>query len=154
MSNIAVMGKVTETDYKTGVGKVKVRIGPDATSEYTMDWLRRRGGNDWEWWAPEVGEQVLIISPDGDLDRAVIVGCLPYEAKPESLTDAALGKRWVKAEEKKEKSAHMIQYDDKTTFSYDKEKHVSRSLSWKVKPSILKLMPPRERKISTLKSRI
>jgi phage baseplate assembly protein gpV len=136
LSNIAVMGRVIATEFARETGMVRVRIGPDdeKSAEYDMPWIRKRGGNDWEWWAPEKDEQVLIISPDGDLDRAMIIGSLPYKNFADSLTPDTEGKRRVLPEgesapptpekKKDESSAHVIQYNDKTTTSYDKELHI------------------------------
>lgn len=134
INSIAVMGTVVSTNYTVEPGKVTVAIGPVGAkdSQITIPFLRRRGGNDWEWWAPEKDEQVLIIAPGGNLQRAVIVGCLPYKAKKDSLAEVKKGIRWVKEEsgsggEKIQSSGHVVQYQDKTTYSYDKELHIFRA---------------------------
>lgn len=131
LNSIAVMGTVVSTDYTDDPGKVTVKIGPtdENESKITIPYLRRRGGNDWEWWAPEKDEQVLIVAPGGNLQRAVIVGSLPYTGKPDSLTPSEKGKRWVKEEagdggKKLHSTGHVVFYQDKTTYMYDKELHI------------------------------
>lgn len=131
INSIALMGTVTGTDYTEDPGKVTVKIGPadENESKITIPFLRRRGGNDWEWWAPEKDEQVLIVAPGGNLQRAVIVGSLPYTGKLDSLTPSEKGKRWVKEEageagKKLHSTGHVVHYQDKTTYSYDKELHI------------------------------
>ena len=134
ISNIVLLGRVVSTDYKTDLGRVCVQIGPEKEKDsmFFLPWLRRRGGLDWEWWAPEVDEQVVILSPDGDLNRAVIVGSLPYSKLKESIIPDSQRRSLEEGEKppsdsekkKKELSSHVMRYGDKTEISYDKKKHL------------------------------
>lgn len=61
-------GTVIDVDYPHK--RVEVSIG-----ERDSAWLRlsaRRAAQDIEWWPPEVGEQVLIFAPNGEIASAVI----------------------------------------------------------------------------------
>lgn len=52
--------------------KCTVRIGKISTAE--LPWLTQRAAAlSRTWWAPEVGEQVLILSPSGELSQGLIL---------------------------------------------------------------------------------
>ncbi len=159
LNSLAVMGTVVSTHYKAGPGKVTVAIGHAKAkeSEITIPFLHRRGGNDWEWWAPEVGEQVLVIAPGGNLKRGVVVGCLPYKKLADSITPNEGGKRWVKEAVKggrrAQDSAHVVHYHDKTTVAYDKELHIFRATFLEEKTIDLKIDATEDKEKVNLKAK-
>jgi phage baseplate assembly protein gpV len=128
-------GTVVSTDYLWDQGLVTVRIGTEKDFiDLSLPWLRLRGGHDWEWWAPEIDESVVILSPEGDLRDAMIIGSLPYAAKEPFVTSEKSDKnhgevalRAVQSEgdkeTRKQKTAHMVQYQDGSSFYYNKEAH-------------------------------
>lgn len=72
LCNVVRVGTVTEVDHERYVARVKSG-GNDA------DWIRwatLRAGTAVTWWAPTPGEQVLLLSPGGDFDNAIIWGSL------------------------------------------------------------------------------
>ncbi len=71
-------GTVETADYKAA--RVKVRSGDLLTG--WIPWLTRRASNDADWWAPEDGEQVLLLSPCGDPAQAVALPALYQSAYP------------------------------------------------------------------------
>jgi len=62
LTNLVRVGKVAAADYQAA--QVRVQIGPITTA--WRPWLTLRAGGDRTWWAPEVGEQVLLFSPAGE----------------------------------------------------------------------------------------
>ena len=60
--------------------KLKVKIG-DITTDW-LPWLTHRASNDTSWWAPEVGEQVIVLAPSGELHQAVIMPSIYQSAHP------------------------------------------------------------------------
>lgn len=67
LANVIRLGVVAELDEKNA--RVKVR-----TAGLTTDWLpwvAHRAGPDRTWSAPEPGEQVVLLSPYGDLGQAI-----------------------------------------------------------------------------------
>lgn len=54
--------------------RVRVKIGELHTAP--LRWLTHRAGNDRDWWKPEDGEQVLVLSPSGDLSQGVVLPAL------------------------------------------------------------------------------
>jgi len=79
LSNLARVGTVEHVDYAKAVAKV--RFGAIVT--HWLHWLADRAGNDRSWWAPEVGEQVLVIAPDGNLTQGIILLSLYQQASPQ-----------------------------------------------------------------------
>lgn len=78
ISNLIQIGTIAEADYEKA--KLKVIIGNIITD--WLPWLTRRAGSDSDWWAPEVGEQVVILSPSGELKQAVILPSIYQSAYP------------------------------------------------------------------------
>jgi len=80
VSGIAALGTVAETDYE----RARVRVQLDDDGELT-DWLpfaTPRAQGDRTWHPPETGEQVLLVSPEGDLAQALVVGAVHRDAQP------------------------------------------------------------------------
>ncbi len=67
LANLVMLGKVVEADYGHVIPKLKVNIGELQTARLPM--LTQRAGNDVSWWPLEVGEQVVVLSPSGDLTQ-------------------------------------------------------------------------------------
>lgn len=68
VSRLLQFGTIIEVDYPNK--RVEVNIGDRESA-----WLRlsaRRAAEDTEWWPPEVGEQVLVFAPNGEISSAVI----------------------------------------------------------------------------------
>ncbi|WP_028318376.1 phage baseplate assembly protein V [Desulfobulbus elongatus] len=85
LENMLRIGTVAELD--EGGARVRVRAGNLLTA--WLPWLTRRAGEDRDWWAPEPGEQVLILAPSGDLAQAVALPALyrqNYPAPAQSRT--------------------------------------------------------------------
>lgn len=72
VANLVRVGTVETVDYPKAVARV--RFGDIVT--HWLPWTVERAGNDRTWWAPEPGEQVVVVSPDGDLSQGVISGSL------------------------------------------------------------------------------
>ncbi|MFQ1711903.1 phage baseplate assembly protein V [Aeromonas veronii] len=81
IANLIRVGEVTETDF-TDPEAPRVKV---AVSGFESDWLpfgAKRAGSTKTWSPLSVGEQVLILSPYGDLGQAVIVCSLYSESNP------------------------------------------------------------------------
>ena len=65
--------------------RVRVKIGHNHTAP--LRWLTHRAGNDRDWWKPEEGEQVLVLSPSGDLAQGVVLPALYKEGFLPPSTD-------------------------------------------------------------------
>lgn len=69
ISNLIRSGVVTEVD--TVEGLCRVQTGGIQTT--WLNWLTTRAGRSRTWWAPSVGEQVLLLAIGGELDTAFVL---------------------------------------------------------------------------------
>lgn len=82
VNNLIRIGRVSEVDYVTA--KARVQIGK-LTTDY-LPWLTPSTA----LWIPlKKDEQVLVLSPDGDLDFGIILPALYYQAKIAPSSDEA-----------------------------------------------------------------
>ena len=78
LSNLFRIGKVKELD------EANARVKLDV-SGLTTDWLpwgAARAGKTKNWSAPQIGEQVMMASPFGDMGQGVIIGSLFSDENP------------------------------------------------------------------------
>ncbi|MBF0305777.1 MAG: phage baseplate assembly protein V [Alphaproteobacteria bacterium] len=103
-ANLVRVGTIAEADYVTA--KARVRIG-DMVTDW-RPWAVGCAGADVTWSAPEVGEQVMLLSPGGNLSLGVIVGGLYQQSAPPPADRPTL---------------RRIVYGDGTVVEYDRESH-------------------------------
>ena len=104
ISSMIRAGMVHEV--RTGDARARVVIGENLT--YWLPWLSPRAGADSIWHAPEVGEQVLVISPGGDLAQGFILAGIFSSSMPAPSANANL---------------HLQKHADGATVSYDRAAH-------------------------------
>ncbi|MFE8048643.1 phage baseplate assembly protein V [Brenneria goodwinii] len=78
LRNLIRVGVVTHVNTVDALCRVQ-------TGEMTTDWLNwltRRAGRSRDWWAPSVGEQVLILSIGGELDTAFVLPGIYSDENP------------------------------------------------------------------------
>ncbi len=87
LRNMIRTGLVVETNLKAG--RCRVQTGGMCTD--WLQWLTHRAGRSRTWWAPSVGEQVLILAVGGELDTAfVLPGIYSGDNPPPSASADAL----------------------------------------------------------------
>jgi phage baseplate assembly protein V len=64
-------GVVAEADYEAGEIRVDLQDGELRTD--WLPWITLRAGADLFWWAPEVGEVVILLAPSGELANGVAI---------------------------------------------------------------------------------
>ena len=69
LRNIIRIGVIVETDLDAG--RCRVQTGGIVTD--WLQWLTSRAGRSRVWWAPAVGEQVMILAIGGELDTAFVL---------------------------------------------------------------------------------
>lgn len=69
LRNMIRTGVIVETDLDAG--RCRVQTGGNITD--WLQWLTQRAGRSRTWWAPSVGEQVLILAVGGELDTAFVL---------------------------------------------------------------------------------
>jgi phage baseplate assembly protein V len=68
-ANIVQFGKVVELD--AAAARVRVELGGNKTA--WIPWLAASAGEDRQWSAPEPGEQVVVLAPNGDMAQGVVL---------------------------------------------------------------------------------
>lgn len=108
ITNLVRVGVVHATAYSEGRIRVALNGEPDALTPW-IPWVTRRAGNDVDYWAPELGEQVIVLSPGGEFAQAFAM-CATYQAAvPSPHTDP---------------DRHTTVYQDGTTIDYNRTTHV------------------------------
>ena len=69
LRNMIRIGVITKTDLEAG--RCRVQTGGIETT--WLNWLTSRAGRSRTWWAPSVGEQVLLLAIGGELDTAFVL---------------------------------------------------------------------------------
>ena len=72
LANIIRIGTIFEIDFETA--KARVKIGDLETN--LLPWVNSNSVNNNSWNPPEIDEQVIILSPSGELNQAVILPSL------------------------------------------------------------------------------
>ena len=73
-----------------------------------LRWATYRAGDARTWWAPSVGEKVILLCPGGDTARGTVLPALYADDAPAPIDGDAV---------------HITQYPDGALISYAPEKH-------------------------------
>ncbi len=90
---LATIKEVVVTDV---AGKKEAKaicvLDDEALETAPLPWLTRRAGDSIEWWAPEAGEQVVILNIPGRHENAVILPAIYSSAFPAPETNIEMRK--------------------------------------------------------------
>jgi phage baseplate assembly protein V len=103
LANLIRIGVISEVEGD----RARVQLSPTLFTTW-LRWFTARAGDDQTWWAPSVGEQVIVLSPDGDLSKGRILPGLYSQEFPAP------------------ESNHAVQaqhYRDGAVIRYDTEAH-------------------------------
>lgn len=114
MNEFAALSRMLENLIRFGViaavqmvpPRVKVKTGELTTA--WLPWLALRAGSDREWDPPTIDEQVILISPSGQLANGVVITGLPSDRIPANGDRPGL---------------HRRTYADGTVIEYDSVAH-------------------------------
>jgi len=104
LANLIRLGSVAEADYEKA--RVKIKIGP-ITTEW-LPWITSNASHNRNWNAPEIGEQVLVLSPSGEMSQAAVIRGI-YQQK-HSAPETNIDKQ-------------SMEFKDGTTIHYDRSNH-------------------------------
>lgn len=108
LANAIRTGVITEADYTGQLVRVRYDDeNPNAVTAW-VPFLTARAGGDREWWAPEVGEQVMLLSPSGELTNAVALPAIYSTQSPAPSADP---------------DKHLVRYADGAEIEYDRSAH-------------------------------
>jgi len=94
------------TIYKVDVDNARARVAVGGLRSDWLPWISGRAGPDKVWWAPEEGEQVLVLSPSGELSQGYILAGIYRDKHPAPSKSA---------------DQHITLYQDGTTIAYDRK---------------------------------
>jgi len=109
LANIVRLGVVDQVDYT--LARVRVKYDEHNGKPVITGWLRwitERAGGDITWWAPEIGEQVKISSPGGDLSQGIVEPALYQNTIPAPANSADI---------------HRTNYKDGSWTEYNRATH-------------------------------
>ena len=89
LSNVVRPGTVAEL--RLDPPRVRVRYADNDDGPVLTDWrpwIAARAGDDAEWWPPQLGEQVVLLSPSGDLAQAFVLPAVYSDAHAAPSADA------------------------------------------------------------------
>lgn len=109
VANIISWGTIEEADYTAA--RVRVRCSGDVVTDW-LPWMTQRAGGDRSWWAPEEGEQVIILAPSGELAQGVVL-CGVFTNEHPAPADTPNVDRRV--------------YSDGAVIEYDRAAHVLKA---------------------------
>lgn len=78
LCNLVRTGVVAEVDLTTQ----RCRVTSGQLSTTWLPWLTHRAGRSRTWWAPSVGEQVVLLAIGGELSTAFVLPALYSDASP------------------------------------------------------------------------
>ena len=77
-------GVVVSVDHAAGTARVQFA---DELTTGDIPWLASRAGSTRTWSPPAIGEQVMVLAPEADTARGVIIGSLSSDAHPHPAND-------------------------------------------------------------------
>jgi phage baseplate assembly protein V len=104
LANIIRIGIIKEIDYEKA--RVKVKIGEILTD--WLPWITSRAGEDKTWSPLSIGEQVVVLSPLGELSLGMVLPAIYQQKYP-----------FPECRE----TAHTFEFQDGSKVSYDKKDH-------------------------------
>ena len=72
LANLIRIGAIKKVDYSKA--KARVEIG-DLCTDW-LPWIAARAGDNISWHPLDIGEQVIVLSPSGDLSQGIILPAL------------------------------------------------------------------------------
>jgi len=97
-------GTVVSRDLTAGTARVQFA---DELTTGDLPWLASRAGSTRTWSPPAIGEQVVVIAPEADTARGIIIGSLSSDAHPHPANDGST----------------LTEYEDGARIGYDPEAH-------------------------------
>lgn len=100
--NLIRFGTIADVDF----AEPRVRVNVSGNTTDWRPWATLRAGNAQTWFPPSIGEQVILFSPEGDLNQSIAFPAVYSDkAKPPSTDPAHHTTKYV--------DGAVIQYDSK-----------------------------------------
>ncbi len=106
LENTVRLGTIAEVRHARPA-RCRVKTGENTTD--WLPWLTQRAGKDRTWWPPEVGEQVIVFSPGGNLGAGVVLAGIYSDSHPQPDDDPDVS---------------CVEFADETRVEYNRATHV------------------------------
>ncbi len=128
LANIVTIGMVTQVDEANA--QVKVKIGDIETA--WLKWGEQKAGADRSWNCPDEGEQVVVLSPSGDLAQGIVSGRLyqfvsPAPANSKDITRTKFGDGMVIDHDRSKKLTRISSFDSEGTIVVEGKNMILRT---------------------------
>lgn len=104
IGDLAREGSVVSVDLEAATARVQLA---DDLVTGDIPWLSPRMGNTRVWSPPSEGEQVLVLAPEADITRGIILGSLSSNARPQPASDTKT----------------LMDFSDRALIGYDPVRH-------------------------------
>ena len=104
IGDLAREGTIASVDRNAGTCTVNIA---DELITGNIPWLCARIGKTRIWSPPSEGEQVLVLAPEADTERAIVIGSLSSDAAPHPANDGST----------------LIEFEDGARILYNPETH-------------------------------
>lgn len=105
IGDLAREGTVVSVDLAAGT--CRVQLADDFTTG-EIPWAAPRVGKTRVWSPPSEGEQVLVLAPEADTERGIVIGSLSSDAHPHPANDGST----------------LIEFEDGARILYDPAAHM------------------------------
>ena len=107
--NLIRFGTIADIDHNAQ--RVRVQVGKNTTT--WRPWISMRAGDAQTWFPPSLGEQVIVLSPEGDFTQAAILPAIYSDKSPTPSTNPA---------------HHATRYADGAVVQYDRDSHTLNAI--------------------------
>lgn len=104
VSNLIRIGKIAALDE----ANARVRVSMAGLTTAWLPWVVHRAGGNRTWSAPEIGEQVVVLSPYGDPAQGIVMPALYQDDHPAPAASVDI---------------ERTEYADGTVAEYDRAAH-------------------------------
>lgn len=128
LSNVVTIGRVTQVDENNA--RVKVKIGDIETT--WLKWGEEKAGADRSWSCPDKNEQVVVVSPSGDLAQGIVSRRLyqlasPPPARSKDVTRTEFSDGMVMEHDRFKKITRISAFDSEGTLVLEAKNLVLRT---------------------------
>jgi len=127
LANLIKVGQIVDADYP----KARVKVDLDSRQTGWLPWFTHRAGPNASWDAPERGEQVAVLSPDGNPANGLVLPALyqkkhPAPAQSEDITRTVYGDGLVVEHDRANKITRISALDSEGTLVFQGKNIVNR----------------------------
>lgn len=106
LANIVRVGTIAALDAANA--RVTVQLDTELVTDW-LPWIVGRAGGNRTWHAPEIGEQVVVLAPSGEIGAGIVLPSIYQDAHPANSNTPDI---------------HRTTYSDGSVVEYDRAAHI------------------------------